>query len=151
MRTRNNFSFSICFWALLAVPAFPAFAASTNAQLRVEIRGHDGPTGSLMVAVFDSAREFPSGKRVREATLPLTRDPSNNTMRCSFTLPAGRYGVAVIHDRNGNGRMDTNFIGIPRERYGFSRNPGFHIGPPPFDHVAIDLPSGGLEISILLR
>lgn len=47
------------------------------------------------------------------------------------TLPHGQYAVAIIHDENGNGRLDT-FAGIPREGYGFSRNPAARFGPPRF-------------------
>lgn len=46
-------------------------------------------------------------------------------------LPRGDYALAVIHDENGNGRLDT-FAGIPREGYGFSRNPAVRFGPPRF-------------------
>ena len=46
-------------------------------------------------------------------------------------LPYGDYALAVIHDENGNGRLDT-FAGIPREGYGFSRNPAVRFGPPRF-------------------
>jgi uncharacterized protein (DUF2141 family) len=51
-----------------------------------------------------------------------------------FTLPAlprGDYALAVIHDENGNGKLDT-FAGIPREGYGFSRNAPVRFGPPRF-------------------
>lgn len=46
-------------------------------------------------------------------------------------LPRGDYAVAVIHDENGNKKLDT-FAGIPREGYGFSRNPAVTFGPPRF-------------------
>ena len=51
-----------------------------------------------------------------------------------FSLPGlapGDYAVAVIHDENGNGKLDT-FAGIPREGYGFSRNAPVRFGPPRF-------------------
>ncbi len=46
-------------------------------------------------------------------------------------LPHGDYAVAVIHDENDNHRLDT-FAGIPREGFGFSRNPRIGFGPPRF-------------------
>ncbi len=52
----------------------------------------------------------------------------------SFTLPGlprGDYALAVVHDENGNGKLDT-FAGIPREGYGFSRNAPVRFGPPRF-------------------
>jgi uncharacterized protein (DUF2141 family) len=40
-----------------------------------------------------------------------------------FTLPAGTYAVQVMHDENDNGKLDSKFMGIPTEGYGFSNNP----------------------------
>lgn len=51
-----------------------------------------------------------------------------------FSLPGlapGDYALAVIHDENGNGKLDT-IVGIPREGYGFSRNAPVRFGPPRF-------------------
>ena len=79
----------------------------------------------------------------------LTRDPDNypncTDDRAAITrnvhanrpdlvlaaIPAGNWALAVIHDENGNGRLDT-FAGIPREGVGFSRNPHISFGPPRF-------------------
>ena len=46
-------------------------------------------------------------------------------------LPQGAYAIAVIHDANGNAKLDT-FAGIPREGFGFSRNPPVGFGAPRF-------------------
>ena len=46
-------------------------------------------------------------------------------------LPRGDYAVAVIHDENNNAKLDT-FAGIPREGFGFSRNPPIRFGAPRF-------------------
>jgi len=37
-------------------------------------------------------------------------------------IPAGRYAIAVLLDQDGNKKMSTNLLGIPREKYGFSNN-----------------------------
>jgi uncharacterized protein (DUF2141 family) len=49
-------------------------------------------------------------------------------------LPAGDYALLILHDENGNGRIDK-MLGIPREGVGFSRNPKLFMGPPSFDAV----------------
>lgn len=51
-------------------------------------------------------------------------------------LPRGRYGVAVWHDENGNNRVDTNLVGLPKEGYGFSRTTPRQ--KPSFDDVAVN-------------
>jgi uncharacterized protein (DUF2141 family) len=56
-------------------------------------------------------------------------------------LPAGIYALGVIHDENGNGRLDT-FMMIPREGFGFSHNPRLRMGPPRFDEVRFQVGAG---------
>ncbi len=56
-------------------------------------------------------------------------------------LPTGHYAIALIHDENGNNKLDTLF-GIPREGFGFSRNPAIHFGPPSFSAAQFAV-SGG--------
>jgi uncharacterized protein (DUF2141 family) len=43
----------------------------------------------------------------------------------------GTYAVSAFHDANGNGKLDTNFIGIPKEAVAMSNNPRV-MGPPRF-------------------
>ena len=64
-------------------------------------------------------------------------------------LAAGDYAVAVFHDANGNNKLDT-FAGIPREGYGFSRNPGFKPRAPRFDEAVLTIAKGS-EADIRLR
>ncbi len=53
-------------------------------------------------------------------------------------VPHGTYALAVIHDENDNGKLDT-FMGMPREGFGFSRNPGIGFGPPRFTSASFDV------------
>lgn len=55
-------------------------------------------------------------------------------------LRRGQYAIALIHDENGNGRLDT-FAGVPREGFGFSRNPSSPFGPPHFAAARFTLAS----------
>lgn len=51
-------------------------------------------------------------------------------------LKPGKYAVKLFHDENGNGKMDTNFLSIPTEGYGFSNNAlGVLNMPPEFDEM----------------
>ncbi|WP_233503729.1 DUF2141 domain-containing protein [Sphingomonas psychrotolerans] len=60
-------------------------------------------------------------------------------------LAPGDYAVAVIHDANANSRLDT-MLGIPREGFGFSRNPAIRFGPPRFDAARFAVaPNGGIQ------
>ena len=54
--------------------------------------------------------------------------------------PAGRtYAVGLYLDVNGNNRMDKNFLGMPKEQYGFSNNAKGRFGPPSFEDASFNL------------
>ncbi|MBX3562412.1 MAG: DUF2141 domain-containing protein [Sphingomonas sp.] len=63
---------------------------------------------------------------------------------------SGSYALAVIHDENSNGRLDR-FMAIPREGFGFSRNPGLRMGPPRFDEVRFEVTEGSVRQNVRLR
>jgi uncharacterized protein (DUF2141 family) len=60
----------------------------------------------------------------------------------------GTWALAVIHDENGNGRLDK-FMAIPREGFGFSRNPRIRMGPPRFEEVRFEV--GGTPVRQVVR
>lgn len=61
-------------------------------------------------------------------------------------LPAGTYAIAVYHDENLNGIMETSEKGMPREGYGFSLKSKF-LGRPKFEQAAFDV-SGNDSVTI---
>ena len=67
-----------------------------------------------------------------------TVDASSATVRVSFaTPPKGELGIKVFHDVNGNGTLDTNWMGIPNESYGFGNSAQATFGPPSFEKAAV--------------
>ena len=73
---------------------------------------------------------------------------------CSWSIeevPYGEYGVAVFHDVNGNGKNDSNFIGIPKEPYGFSNNARRKFGPAKWDKARFVFSSPTTEIEIEVK
>jgi uncharacterized protein (DUF2141 family) len=53
-------------------------------------------------------------------------------------LPAGNYAIASYHDENGNGKLDTNALGMPEEGYGFSNDARGTFGPPKFSEAVFE-------------
>lgn len=47
-------------------------------------------------------------------------------------LKPGNYSFKYFHDQNNNKKLDTNFIGIPKEGFGFANNAMNKFGPPDF-------------------
>jgi uncharacterized protein (DUF2141 family) len=72
----------------------------------------------------------------------------------SVTVPnvaPGRYAVIAHHDRDDDGRVNTNWLGIPIEGVGVSRNATGRFGPPGFDDVAVDITGDRMTFDIVLR
>lgn len=66
-------------------------------------------------------------------------------------VPPGTYAVVAYHDENNNGHVDRNFLGIPTEAVGFSRDAPVHFGPPSWDDAAFVVGAGGAQIMLTLR
>ncbi len=106
--------------------------------LEVDFRKINSDGGDMLVAVYSSPVGFPadaakavrSGKAIRKGSAAYIRFDD---------LPAGTYAVAVIHDANSNAKLDTNFLGIPKEGYGVSNNAINRFGPPHFQDCAVKL------------
>lgn len=70
---------------------------------------------------------------------------------CEFSgIEAGTYAVSVFHDENSNGKLDTKFMGIPREGVGASNGAIGHLGPPKFDAAAFHFSGGRLNLKITI-
>ena len=54
-------------------------------------------------------------------------------------IPSGEYAVAVFYDENGNDKLDTNWLGIPKEKVGFSNARMKTFGPPKFKECAFTI------------
>lgn len=65
-------------------------------------------------------------------------------------LVPGAYAVLVTHDENGNGKLDSNMIGMPIEAYGFSNNPNV-MRKPTWDEARFDIGAQDAAIDITLR
>ncbi len=105
--------------------------------------------GQVDVCVYAHQHGFPDCSRDAEVT--STRQPAQQgTMHFTFDVAPGLLAVSVLHDANGNGRLDTNFIGIPREGVGVSNNPPPRRGPPSFAEATFRLPPEGGEVTVRL-
>lgn len=126
--------------ALLLLPA-----ASPTASLEIDVQKLRSQKGMLRICLTARAQSFPDCKNDPQA---LTRSvPATQSVVTFDGLAPGNYAVAIIHDENGNARLDT-LIGIPREGFGFSRNPAIGFGPPKFDaaRFAVGIPAAPQQV-----
>jgi uncharacterized protein (DUF2141 family) len=109
---------------------------------------HDG--GIMRVAFYDSAEGFNEPEMAAKRT-SLSIDNGETSAWIPVDALPKRIAVAAFHDENGNGRLDRNRLGIPTERYGFSRDARGVTGPPDFEDAVIDRPESGQSISLSIR
>ncbi len=135
---------------LLTTAVIAAFSLPTWAEPAVEVIIKPTPAdqGNIIVALCTQAT-FPHEERcpVRKVVPAKTAEQA-----IALSAPApGRYAVIVVADVNGNGKLDTNLIGIPKEPVGVSHNPALRFGPPKFEETAFDLNDTAQELIINLK
>jgi uncharacterized protein (DUF2141 family) len=121
-----------------------AFALSIGAgapgSVDAGVSGLRSQKGQILVCLTTHADHFPNCQDDPQAH--RLKVPTAQAGSIRFTgLPAGLYAIALIHDENSNNKLDTLF-GIPREGFGFSRNPTIRFGPPKFVAAQFSVTSG---------
>ncbi len=117
-------------------------AVSINAQnLEVTITGIRNTKGQMGIGVFRDNESFKKEQAYRELQF-AKKDISSGEMKVRFDLPPGTYGIALVDDENSDGVMEYNFLGVPKEGFGFSDY--YHTGmkKPKFDSFKFTLDKG---------
>ncbi|HNT28041.1 MAG TPA: DUF2141 domain-containing protein [bacterium] len=130
--------------------AFALTAAQATTTLTVKVWGLR-KQGQVFVYLYNQDDGFPTSpeKAFKTITLPVRE---SDTLFAKFEgLAPGDYAVAVMHDENGNGQIDTNWIGIPKEGLGVSNNAKGVMGPPKFKDAKVTVPAGKKELSIPVK
>jgi uncharacterized protein (DUF2141 family) len=115
----------------------PAVTARGTAELTIRVEEVSPRGGILRLGLYDAAQySNEKANPVAAADVPATPGVVTVTLK---NLPPGRYAIESYQDVNGNGRMDTSWIGIPEEPYGFSRDAKPFLSKPGFAAVAFTL------------
>ena len=113
--------------------------APAPAELEVRLERVRNERGVLHLCLTRDPAHFPDCGKDPAA---VKRSVPANVTSVGFTgIRPGVYALAVLHDENRNGRLDT-WVGIPREGFGFSRSPRVAFGPPRFDQVRFTIGEG---------
>lgn len=133
--------------SIMLIPTSLA-AQSSEVELTVRIENLRSARGVVQACLTREAAHFPDCKNDPRA-VRASVEAGTATLRFE-RVPPGDYALAVIHDENANGRLDT-FAGIPREGFGFSRNPRIRFGPPRFEEARFTIGSGQSSQSVRIR
>jgi uncharacterized protein (DUF2141 family) len=129
---------------LMLIPTLDAAAATLTLKV-TDIRKD---SGHLMITVESTADGW-NGKQ-KEAARARIKAVNGELVYRFENLPPGPYAVQVMHDENDNGKLDSNFLGIPSEGYGFSNNPRV-MRRATFEEARFELPAAGSDIDVRLR
>ena len=131
-------------YALTLLPATtttarPAPAPRTDGvTVTVVIEGATGRGGVVGAALFSSDVGFPEAsekaafRQLRPHSAPVDSFVFRN-------VPPGRYAAAAQHDLDGDGVLDKNFVGMPQEPWGVSRDVRHRMRAPRFEEAVLDV------------
>lgn len=123
--------------AIIIAAGFVATAAQAQQgnAISVVVSGIKDNAGTIRCGLFNSADKFPkSGQEMMGVEAPI----ANGQATCTFNnVPApATYAVAYFKAAPGQTKMNTGFMGMPQDPYGFSRNATIGMGPPSFSSAA---------------
>ena len=124
----------ICTFTLTSLPA-------QAQKLEISFSNIDPESESLYIQVLDIEEEVVSSHII---------DAREGAVLTITDIKPGEYWIRVYHDLNGNGELDVNYLGIPKEPYGFSNNVRPVFGPPDPEDMLFKV-SGNTRISIELK
>jgi uncharacterized protein (DUF2141 family) len=138
-------------WGIVFVCAAPwavgsasAESASANAaplgNLTVRIENVQSSGGILRLGVYDQER-YPDDNSTPIIAANVAAIPGETTVTLR-NIPPGIYAIEAFQDVNANDQMDTSWLGLPLEPFGFSRDAVPFLGKPSFDKVKFTLVAG---------
>jgi uncharacterized protein (DUF2141 family) len=135
------------FFQYVIVGTLAGTSLASAADLSVDVAGLKNAKGKVLVGVYQRAEDF--------LKLPMRTaavDAQAGKVRLVIAgLPAGDYALSVYQDENGNGKLDTNPVGMPIEPYGFSNDAAGSFGPPSFQQALLHVAAAGNLVTVNVR
>ncbi len=106
-------------------------------EITVEVLNVPSSEGKISVALYDREDAFLKFGEVYASASSAAKTGKTNVLL--ENIPNGNYAIALFYDKNGNDKLDTNWIGIPKEKVAFSNAKMKLFGPPSFKECSFDL------------
>jgi uncharacterized protein (DUF2141 family) len=134
---------------MLAAPAVLQ-AQSQSCKFVAHISGFRNMKGDAGAVLFKTTDGWPEdlNKAFKHGPFPIVDGKATVTFD---DVPAGAYAFAVIHDENSNHKLDRNFIGIPKEGFGFANNPHVNLSTPSFKEASVTEACPVTEINVTIQ
>lgn len=111
---------------------FTAFGFSQNGNSKtvtVQIKNIKNTKGQLVVGLYSNAKSFLKTPQSGE----IIKIKTNSATVVFKNVTVGTYAISLFHDENSNEKLDTNFMGIPKESFACSNNAKGFMGPPQWE------------------
>lgn len=131
---------ALALFATAGTAANSPVSPQANSTLDVSISGLRSVKGNVLICLTAKPKAFPDCSKDQAARKMSVAASASKMVEFAGVTP-GTYAISLIHDENGNGKLDTRVI-IPREGFGFSRNPTITFGPPKFAAASFGIVPG---------
>ncbi|MFN2313313.1 MAG: DUF2141 domain-containing protein [Bacteroidales bacterium] len=118
-------------------------------NVEVTVTGIRSEKGQIAIGIFHDEESFRREEAYLEIQFPK-KDIRDGVMTVSFSLEPGIYGLSLLDDENSNSKMEYNFLGIPKEGFGFSGYYHTGITRPKFEDFRFTVVQGQ-EVKITVR
>ena len=132
---------------VLTLAAAAAEPAANGAPLTVVVDNVRSNVGRVHVALCPQ-KTFLKDDCLLESSAPSQKGSTSVTFA---NVPPGEWAAQAFQDENGNKKVDQNFIGIPKEGVGFSRDAKIVFGPPKWRDAVITHDAKPQTIHFALR
>jgi uncharacterized protein (DUF2141 family) len=133
---------------IAAVSLATLSAAPAPVFVEVSVEGQRNARGVLRACLTRDPAHFPECEG-DPAAVSASVSASDRRFRLG-PVARGAWALALFHDENGNGKLDT-VLGVPKEGFAFSRNPPLTFGPPKFDRASVTVGERDVEAPVRLR
>ncbi|MCF6361283.1 MAG: DUF2141 domain-containing protein [Cyclobacteriaceae bacterium] len=120
--------------------------AQTTNKLVVKVTNIQSNKGNIAVAVCNSKETF-----LGKAIANKSKKAKTGEMTFEFEVSNGDYTVRVMHDEDKDGKLNTNFMGIPTEPYGISMDGKSRFGPPSYEDALFTIADKGVKLTIKIE
>ena len=117
--------------------------------MTVSVTGLRSTKGQVLVCLTTKAKGFPDCSKDPSALRLAIPAGSAANVQLGH-VAAGHYEISLLHDENGNGKVDT-FMMMPKEGFGFSRDAPVRFGLPSFAQAAFAVGATPINQKIKMR
>lgn len=125
------------------------FAQGTG-KIVVEVTNLRSTKGVVLLSLFKGEAGFPSKSDAAVSSAKATIT-GNKAVVVFNNIPHGEYAISIMHDEDGNGKMNTNMLGIPKEGYAASRNAKGSFGPPKYEDARFKLEGAEVKLDVMMN